>query len=80
MRSHGTGNACYDLRLPTKCDACRQHAARVKRESGTKPGSYRYKQIHDPNSTAYTKAVIHARLYRRRGADARDAALLGRSV
>ena len=46
MKSHGSARACYDLRLPEKCEDCKAAARERLHRDGQNPGTYRYNAIH----------------------------------
>jgi len=73
---HGSGQTCYRLRLPVKCEECKSYQRARQARDVNREGTYRWAQVHDPNSRAYRIATTIARKYQRRQRNAKDEALI----
>lgn len=75
-RTHGSGQSCYRFRTIPKCEECKTYMRERMRRDGQREGTYRWAQVHDPNSAAYRIATTISRKYQRRRRNAKDTALL----
>lgn len=80
MRSHGSGQFCYQARAAVKCEDCKRYLRERQMRDYNREGTYRWAQGHDPHSAAWRMNGDNARRHARKQATALDKARLARLI